>query len=334
MTGATGRPLKLAAIAVALLALTGCETAGLMQDGSMHHAAAYKADDRARELRLAAAARAAGQYDSALAIYRTILNVEPTASDVRAELAELHFEQGRHARAIAAFDAALADASPPPGLRAKALVGRGRALLATGRPAAAERDFVDALNLMPNDATALNGRGVAADMQGRHRDAQTLYRAALAYEPGNERVRSNLGLSLALAARFDEAVAELAPLATAADRAPRARHNLALAFGLMGRDDQARQLVDSDLAPAAAAGNLRFYDAIRSAVAQDAALAPPAAENVPQAAAPSAPRAVPARPAEPIAMAPAAEAAPADQDSAWPALDRIFALGDGEKQVF
>ncbi|MEQ9125954.1 MAG: hypothetical protein RIM80_25710, partial [Alphaproteobacteria bacterium] len=122
------------------------------------------------------------------------------------------------------------------------------------------------------------------------------------------------------------------------------RHNLALAFGLMGRQDQARQLMDADLAPAAADGNQRFYDAIRSAVAHDAAFAPPTPvePSAPRTARTSAPTSTPMaaeKPAQPIAMAPAATAAPAaapssNREFAWPALDRIFAFDDGEKQAF
>ena len=268
MFDAYRRPLKFAAAVVALLALTGCQ---MMMNAAPSRSGEINADERERDIRLAQAARSAGQQDSALGVYQKLLRAEPDASDILTAMAETYFEQGAHARALAAYDQALAKESTTGGERAQALTGRGRTLLALARSASAERDFSDALTLKPDDPVALNGRGVAADMQGRHMNAQAFYRQALAHDPGNERVRSNLGLSFALAARFDEAVAELGSLAKNTEQVPKARHNLALALGLMGRSAQARQLTNGELEASQADGNELFYKAIRGAVAPEVA---------------------------------------------------------------
>lgn len=256
-------------VAAFALSLAGCSTIPGFGPSAPEGPTSYTEKEKQRELRLAAAARASGQLEAAVNIYQKLLRAEPDAPAVRAALAETLFEQGANARAVAEYDHALSGPIASDDVKAAALVGRGRAYLALGRPAAAERDFDFALGLRPASAVALNGRGVAADMQGRHGEAQDLYRMALAHDPGNERVRSNLGLSFALAARFDDAVAELAPIAAIADRAPKARHNLALAFGLMGEGEKAKKLTNDSLGVVAAEGNSRFYAAMRDAVQPD-----------------------------------------------------------------
>lgn len=279
MTGLTGKALRFAGVAVLATALAGCQTSSItgalgLGGGARTAPKPTEPEVRERELRLASAARGAKQYDVAHGIYTKLLLSEPNAADLLIGLAEMHFEQGAFDRSLAAYDRALAGETPSERVRADALTGRGRARLASNRPADAAADFRASLERRPDNPIAINGLGVSADMEGRHLEAQSYYRQALALDPGNERVRSNLGLSLALAARFDDAVAELAPLAGKSAHTGKARHNLALALGLMGKQDQALRLSSGTLDSAQAADNGRFYAATRKAVAAEAGMDP------------------------------------------------------------
>ncbi len=279
------RSLQAAAALAALLALTGCNaTSGLLGGGGVQkQQQAINPEHRARELRLAVAARSTGQFGAAQNIYQRLLQADPTSAEVRTALADSFFEQAAYEQAIASYNEALASPNMTDSVMASALIGRGRTLLAAGRPETASADFDAARQISPNNPIALNGSAVAADMQGRHDAAQRLYIQALTFDPGNERVRSNLGLSYALSARFNDAVAELAPLTKVGERAPKARHNLALAFGLMGQPEQAQRIVAEDMNPEAARVNGLFYEAMRGAVNPDgtAYMAPPPAAMAP-----------------------------------------------------
>lgn len=319
------KTLKLATVAAIALGVAGCESAGILIDPTKDIGQKIEpadAETRERELRLAMAARGAKQYDVAYGIYIQLLRGEPDAPDLLTALADLHFEQGEHSRALAAYDRALATGFRSQTARAKAIVGRGRARLAMGQASEASDDFAQALAANPGDAVAINGLAVAADMQGEHLAAQTLYKRALALDPGNERIRSNLGLSLALSARFDDALAELGPLAGASADTPKARHNLAFALGLMGKEDDARRLLSSALGRERVDGNSRFYAAVRDAVAAEADGPAPASKSMPEStptreAASSEPP-PPAAPPAPAAVEPepsVAESAPAPEEA-------------------
>lgn len=340
------KTLKLATVAAVALGVAGCESAGILIDPTQDIGQKVEpadAETRERELRLAMAARGAKQYDVAYGIYIQLLRGEPDAPDLLTALADLHFEQGEHSRALAAYDRALAKGFRSQADRAKALVGRGRARLAKGLASEASDDFAQSLAANPGDAVAINGLAVAADMQGEHLAAQTLYKRALALDPGNERIRSNLGLSLALSARFDDAVAELGPLAGASAETPKARHNLAFALGLMGKEDDARRLLSSALGRDRVDGNSRFYAAVRNAVAAEAGgpaprpapapVRPPetAATEPPPPAAPPAPAAL--EPEPPVAEAAPVpdEAPPTDLDEPTAGLD-LTPQGDADPE--
>lgn len=78
-----------------------------------------------------------------------------------------------------------------------------------GRLEKAEKAFIDAVRLDPDNAEALNGLGAVYDRMGRFEDAVAAYRAALARAPNSPHILANLGYSLKLAGHPVEAVTPL-----------------------------------------------------------------------------------------------------------------------------
>ena len=127
------RALKLAAAATALLALSGCQAGGSLSQAIGIQPAAMDAETRDRQLRLAAAARATGQAETAAKIYKGLLAANPNASDVQTAYAETLFEARENSRALDAYNKALLDPDAANKTTVQALIGRGRVLLALDR---------------------------------------------------------------------------------------------------------------------------------------------------------------------------------------------------------
>ncbi len=241
-----------AGLVIGLFVLAGC--AGTAGGAGGPSSAAPKPENT---LRLAEATLNGGDAEAAIKLYRRAAAAEPEAVAPRLGLARAYLAVGALPEARDAF-AALTHRAPIEAAR-----GLGRVALAQGDPVEAKARFVDVLNARPDDVTALNGVAVALDLDGRHREAQRTYAKALALAPTNRAVANNAALSLALAGDNREAVARLRALADTPMAPDAARHNLALALGLAGDEKAARDLLETELDPAAVASNLDFYRAAR-----------------------------------------------------------------------
>jgi Flp pilus assembly protein TadD len=93
---------------------------------------------------------------------------------------------------------------------------------------------------------------------GRHADAQRYYLTALKIVPEEPSVLSNLGLSYALAKDLPDAETTLRRAAAHPPVNPRVRQNLALVVGLQGRLAEAETIVRADLPPEEAAANVAY----------------------------------------------------------------------------
>jgi Flp pilus assembly protein TadD len=93
------------------------------------------------------------------------------------------------------------------------------------------------------------------DQLGRHQDAQRHYLTALKIVPNEPSVLSNLGLSYALSKDLKNAEATLRLAVAQHSADPRVRQNLALVIGLEGRFGEAEQIARADLPPDQAAAN-------------------------------------------------------------------------------
>lgn len=246
---------RLAAVLAALspLFLSGCAT---LSPGGHDRAAA--AEPVAQDLRLARAARAAGDFASAVNLYNSALNVRPDDPEILVELGDTLLQIGAVEEAREAYGRVGPDAAA----RFGAELGLGRAELARHDPEAALGYFAKADELEPGDRRVLLGRGVALDLLKRHPEAQAAYEAVLEADPHDVAARNNLALSLAFARDYEAAEKILTPLARSPKATPRIRQNLALIYALGG--DRERALAQSrvDLSAADTEANLAFIDSL------------------------------------------------------------------------
>ena len=87
----------------------------------------------------------------------------------------------------------------------------------------------------------LSAQGAVLDQMGRHEEAQRYYLTALKIVPDEPSVLSNLGLSYALSKDLKNAEATLRRAAAQRPVDPRVRQNLALVVGLQGRFAEAEE---------------------------------------------------------------------------------------------
>jgi Flp pilus assembly protein TadD len=93
---------------------------------------------------------------------------------------------------------------------------------------------------------------------GRHPEAQRYYLTALKIVPDEPSVLSNLGLSYALSKNLREAETTLRRASAHPPVDPRVRQNLALVVGLQGRFTEAESIARADLAADEAAANVAY----------------------------------------------------------------------------
>ena len=246
----------------ASLALVGCAAASTPAREAQELAAQMPIvrEQLLPVLRLARAARAAGDLASAVNLYRTVLAGQPGDVDLAIEFADTLQDAGAFDEAIDAYGKA--NAMMPP--RLTALLGLARVHLTLDQTDKALVFAESARALAPTDVRVLVIRGVALDKLGRHPEAQASYRAAIESQPRSVAARNDLALSLALGGEYGEAIDILTPMAKSTTAPPRIRQNLALIYGLVGDDTRAAELSRIDLDIRSTEANLRFFDYARS----------------------------------------------------------------------
>jgi Flp pilus assembly protein TadD len=108
------------------------------------------------------------------------------------------------------------------------------------------------------DRHVLSAQGAVLDQMGRHAEAQRHYLTALKIAPEEPSVLSNLGLSYALSKNLREAEATLRRAAEHPPVDQRVRQNLALVVGLQGRFAEAETIARADLPADQAAANAAY----------------------------------------------------------------------------
>jgi Flp pilus assembly protein TadD len=238
------------------LMLAGCASSGMDQKTTQQPLSVSQGS----ELRLARAARAAGDLASAINVYRSIIASGPGHDEVIVELGDVLLDAGALDDAMDAYEKVGADAAAKLG----AELGLARASLKLAQSEAALAHFQKASDLAPEDVRCLVGLGVALDLLDRHDEAQQKYRAVLKLQPRHVAARNDLALSLALTGRYPDALEILAPLAMSSTATPRIRQNLALIYGLMGDARKAVAMGRMDLDEAGAEANQRFFQRVKS----------------------------------------------------------------------
>lgn len=119
--------------------------------------------------------------------------------------------------------------------------GLGRARLALGQSALAERDFRCAVQAGPQNPQALNGLGVALNLQGNSEQARQQFEKALEIDPGYSAALNNLALAWLAAGDSAQAIGLLNQARGQGDIS--LQLNLALAYVLAGHEDTARSVL-------------------------------------------------------------------------------------------
>jgi Flp pilus assembly protein TadD len=179
---------------------------------------------------------------------------EPNNLDVALRYAKALRASGQRAQAVAVLQKASIEHPQD-----KAVLGAyGRALAEAGDFDQALAVLDRAHTPDQPDWHILSAQGAVLDQMGRHAEAQRYYLTALKIVPDEPSVLSNLGLSYALSKDLKDAEATLRRAAAQRPVDPRVRQNLALVVGLQGRFAEAETIARADLPPDEAAANVAY----------------------------------------------------------------------------
>jgi Flp pilus assembly protein TadD len=209
-------------------------------------------------------------------VYGQLYRADPTKVDVALRYAQALRGSGQRAQAVAVLQQ-ISIQNP----KNKAVLGEyGRALAESGEYEQALEIFDRSHSPDQPDWHILSAQGAVLDQMGRHQEAQRYYLTALKMAPDEPSVLSNLGLSYALSKDLKNAEATLRRAAAQRPVDQRVRQNLALVVGLQGRFAEAEDIARADLPPDQAAANVAY---LRQMLAQkgNVPLATRAARSVP-----------------------------------------------------
>jgi tetratricopeptide (TPR) repeat protein len=146
---------------------------------------------------------ALGRHAEALAAYDAVLAINPQDAIAHYGRACVLYDLGRHAEALAAYDASLA-IDPQ---HAVAHCSRGTMLGILGRHVEALAAYDASLAIDPQHAVAHCSRGTMLGILGRHVEALAAYDAALAIDPQRAIAHYSRGKALHALGRHTEALA-------------------------------------------------------------------------------------------------------------------------------
>ena len=180
--------------------------------------------DKAAIVYYAAALRAAGQAEQAIAVLEAGMSIHKNDIDVRVAYAKALSAGGRFEQALNVIDSSIDPATP--------------------------------------DWNALSVKGAILDQTGRNQEARGLYRQALLIAPDEASLYANLGLSYAMTNELGEAEAQLRRAVQMRGATSKIRQNLALVVGLQGRFEECRVLFAAELPEDQVEANLAYIRAL------------------------------------------------------------------------
>jgi Flp pilus assembly protein TadD len=187
-------------------------------------------------------------------VYGQQYRADPSNVDLTLRYAQALRTAGQRAQAVAVLQKASIEHP-----QNKAVLGAyGRALAEAGDYNQALTVLDRAHTPDQPDWHILSAQGAVLDQMGRHAEAQRYYLTALKIVPDEPSVLSNLGLSYALSKDLKDAEATLRRAAAQRPVDPRVRQNLALVVGLQGRFAEAETIARADLPPDEAAANVAY----------------------------------------------------------------------------
>jgi Flp pilus assembly protein TadD len=215
--------------AAAVVAALAAATAGCQTTQSTPTAAALPI--------MAVADRSDADWRQDLAVYGQQYRANPGNVDAALHYAQALRATGQRAQAVAVLER-VSLANP----RDKTVLGAyGRALAEAGNFNQALEVLGRAHSPDQPDWHVLSAQGAVLDQMGRHAEAQRYYVTALKIVPEEPSVLSNLGLSYALAKDLPNAETTLRRAAARRPANPRVRQNLALVVGLQGPSRKRRR---------------------------------------------------------------------------------------------
>lgn len=180
--------------------------------------------DKATVIYYAAALRAAGQAEQAIAVLEGGMAAHRDDIDIRIAYAKALSAGGRFEQALNIIDSSIDPATP--------------------------------------DWNALSVKGAILDQTGHNQEARQLYRQALLIAPDEASLYANLGLSYAMTNELAEAEAQLRRAAQMRGANSQIRQNLALIVGLQGRFEECRLLFAAELPEDRVEANLAYIRAL------------------------------------------------------------------------
>jgi Flp pilus assembly protein TadD len=186
----------------------------------------YKADPKDKQtiIYYAAALRAAGQPQQAVAVVEQGLTANPHDVDLQ--------------------------------------INYAKALSAAGSYGQALNVITDAVQPDNPDWNALLVKGAILDQMGNNADARAAYTQALLIAPNEPSLEANLGLSYAMTNDLPQAEQHLRKAAGMPGSSSKIRQNLALVIGLEGRFDEARALFAAELPPDQVDSNMAYIKSL------------------------------------------------------------------------
>lgn len=183
-----------------------------------------KPKDKTTVIYFAAALRANGQPEQAVAVLEAGMSAHRGDGDLAVAYAKALAEAGRFQQGLAVIEGAIDPALP--------------------------------------DWNALSVRGAILDQSGRNQEARQSYQQALQIAPGEASLYANLGLSYAMTNELTEAEAQLRKAVRLPGANSRIRQNLALVVGLQGRFEESKALFAADLGPDQVEANMAYIRAL------------------------------------------------------------------------
>jgi tetratricopeptide (TPR) repeat protein len=164
-----------------------------------------------------------GEYDEAIAAFRTAIQIEPGRAVAHYNLGVALFQQGKLDEAIATWR--VATRLNPDDATAHSSLGIALATQGRWDEAIAERRA--AIRLNPEDALARADLGRALVAQGQWDDAIAEFRAAIRLQPDYANAHYILGICLSTQGKLEEAIAEFREATRLEPTAPGAHNHLA-----------------------------------------------------------------------------------------------------------
>ncbi len=190
-------------------------------------------------LNLADGYRSQGDVDKAVQLLRKMMNEQPERSDAAIALGDFLRIDERYTEAVRAYDTAHERAAEDADWRL--FYTRGIALERAKQWDRAERDFLKALELQPDQPLVLNYLGYSWIEQGQNLErAKEMIEKAVAQRPQDGFIADSLGWALYRLGDYEAAVTHLERAVALEPGDPVINDHLGDAYWLAGRRDEAR----------------------------------------------------------------------------------------------